>query len=350
MSESCFQAKVDAMESRSASKAEVLTLQKHAYLGPTTPLDPITLVQVSNMVAMLKTLPKEKLDMLAATLASLEDLPALEGSNAGRSSTSIFPDTIPQCHLDDEELWGPYSLSATAGQLAASGTKWAKQLAALEKFKTKPPLSSHGRVSKVGATSLELMMRSLDEYVGYAHKHHGVSPSMDLVMQPNMFSKFMGFKLARGNAASTLLRTAQQVSLVVPFVLSGHCPQVQTWGPGHAAQVKQWFSNLKGGYRQESGSTPSKRSALSLSEQWEAVDAEWASFKVDFLVSAPPEPLPLALLLLGLAWSTYSLAATLMPPPPLVCRRLTAPGMMSWQSTATKSPSRCCCLAGTSHL
>ena len=134
----------------------------------------------------------------------LEDLPPLEGSSAGRSSTSIFPDTIPQCPVGEEELWGPYSLTATAGQLAAKGTKWDKQLAALEKFKTKPPLSSHGRVSKVGPTSMELMMRSLDEYVGYAQKHHGVSPSMDLVMQPNMFCKFMAFKLATWYCTGTL--------------------------------------------------------------------------------------------------------------------------------------------------
>jgi hypothetical protein len=289
MLEDEYKLEVEGLQSRQASRAEMLTLQKHAYLGPTT-LEPPYLIPVQDLSAMLKALGSQHLE---ATLASLEDLPPLEGTNAGRSSTSMFPDSIPLCLLDDEELWGPYSLTATANHLAAKGTKWGKQQAALEKFKTQPPLSSHGRVSKVGGTTLELMMRSLDEYMGYAHKYHAVSPSMDLVMQPSMFSKFMAFKLARGNAASTLLRTAQQVSLVVPFVLSGHCPQVQTWGPGHAAQVKHWYSNLKGGYRQEQSATPSKRSALSLADQWEAVDAGWTAFKEDFQVGGHAHSLEL---------------------------------------------------------
>jgi hypothetical protein len=310
MEEDVFQLKVQTLVSRLASKAEITTLQKHAYLGPTFQA-PTPLIPVLELAAMLKGLASQ--EHLVATLASLEDLPPLEGSNAGGSSTSTFPDTIPQCNLEDDELWGPYSLTATAGYLAAKGTKWDRQLAALEKFKTQPPLRSHGRVSKVGPTSLELMMRSLDEYVGYAHKHHAVSPSMDLVMHPNMFSKFMAFKLARGNAASTLLRTAQQVSLVVPFVMSGHCPQVHTWGPGHAAQVKQWFSNLKGDYRQESASTPCKRSALSMSDQWEAVDAGWTAFKEDFQVGGM---LP-ALLPLSCTQHTYSAHPT--KPSCLVC-------------------------------
>ena len=273
-----FDEKVEAFGTRDATQAELKILQKHAFIAP-NPLSSLSLVQLDKLASMLKLLPG-----LTSTVACLEDLPPLVGSHAGRGNNSMFPDTIPQCTLGEEELQGPYSLSATANHLAAYGTKWDKQLGALEKFKTTPPLSSHGRATKVGSTSLELMMRSLDEYMGYAYKHHGVEPSMDLVMQPNMFSKFMAFKLARDNVASTMLRSAQQVSLVVTFVVSGHCPQVQTWAPGHVAQVKQWYSNLKGGYRQEAASAPVKRSAISLSDQWDAVDDAWTQFKDDFQV------------------------------------------------------------------
>ena len=344
-----FREEVEAMVSRDATQAELKTLQKYAFVGPHHN-GKIILVKLEDLAWLLKGLAVQG---ISATLACLEDLPPLEGSSAGRSSTSIFPDTIPQCPVGEEELWGPYSLTATAGQLAAKGTKWDKQLAALEKFKTKPPLSSHGRVSKVGPTSMELMMRSLDEYVGYAQKHHGVSPSMDLVMQPNMFCKFMAFKLARGNAASTMLRTAQQVSLVVPFVLSGHCPQVQSWTPGHAAQVKQWFSNLKAGFRQESASTPAKRSDISLGDQWEAVDAEWTNFMQDFQVGVVV--MCFALHCLALGWSKQAKhliepSGIPMPHPLPVSRTMATSGQTSWQGSATRLASRCCCLAGTSHL
>ena len=128
------------------------------------------------------------------------------------------------------------------------------------------------------------MIRSLDEYMGYAYKYHKVEPTMDLVMQPNMFSKFVAFKLARGNAASTMLRTSQQISMVVAFVMSGLCPQASTWTQGHASQVHMWYNTLKAGYRQEAAASPSKRSPTTLAGQWEACDAYWDHFQQSFQV------------------------------------------------------------------
>lgn len=139
-------------------------------------------------------------------------------------------------------------------------------------------------MTKVSETSLLLMLRSLDEYMGYAYKHHGVEPTMDLVMQPNMFSKFMAFKLARGNAASTMLRTSQQISMVVAFVMSGLCPQASIWTQGHASQVQLWYNTLKAGYRQEAAASPAKRSPTTLADQWDACDAYWDNFQETFQV------------------------------------------------------------------
>ncbi|KAL4855398.1 hypothetical protein ACK3TF_003947 [Chlorella vulgaris] len=271
-----FQQVVGGLVSRAPTGNELKRLKDDGFVGAHHIATTVQLVKVTDMAELMRRLAVRG---VSATLACLEDLPPMDGSNQGRGSGSIFPATIPRCLVGDEELYGPYSL---APALAARGTKWGKQLAALEKFKVQPPLNSLGRVSKVGDTSMQLMLRSLEEYVGYAHKCHGVEPSMDLVMQPSMFSKFVAFKQARGNAASTLLRSSQQVSLVVPFVMSGHCPKVQTWSAGHAAQVKQWFSNLKAVFRRESAITPPKRSPLSLAEQWEDVDREWSTFQQQF--------------------------------------------------------------------
>lgn len=275
-----FQQVVGGLVSRAPTGNELKRLKDDGFVGAHHIATTVQLVKVTDMAELMRRLAVRG---VSATLACLEDLPPMDGSNQGRGSGSIFPATIPRCLVGDEELYGPYSL---APALAARGTKWGKQLAALEKFKVQPPLNSLGRVSKVGDTSMQLMLRSLEEYVGYAHKCHGVEPSMDLVMQPSMFSKFVAFKQARGNAASTLLRSSQQVSLVVPFVMSGHCPKVQTWSAGHAAQVKQWFSNLKAVFRRESAITPPKRSPLSLAEQWEDVDREWSTFQQQFQVSS----------------------------------------------------------------
>lgn len=277
-----FEREMGTIGDRLASLKEKGLLKKHAFIGASF-TGPITMVPMSGLVSKLKLLD---LDGVEHTLACLEELPPLHrGSVKSSSSNIIFPDSIHACGIEEDELWKDYSLSATAPHLTARGTKWAKQVKALRKYKTSPPLSSHGKVSKVGATSLELMVRSLDEFVGYAYMHHGVEPSMDLVLQPKWFSKFMAFKVARGNAASTMLRGSQQVSLVVPFVLSGHCPLVQTWGAGHSAQVKQWYSNLKMQHRGAATSTPSKRSLVGLADMWVSVDAAEATFMKELEVS-----------------------------------------------------------------
>lgn len=207
-----------------------------------------------------------------------------------------------------------------------------------------PPLTSHGKVTKVNETSLELMIRSLDEYVGYANKYHGVEPSMDLVMQPNMFSKFMAFKVARGNMASTMLRAAQQVSLVVPFVMSGHCPQASTWSQGHAAQVGQWYKTLKAGYREKAAATPAKRSAVPLLEQWDAAEAVWGDFIDAFEVR--PSSYHCAWDIAPLPFNTLALT----PSTHVGCRTTTHCGPLTWPCNARGQASRCFCLAGSNPL
>jgi hypothetical protein len=70
---------------------------------------------------------------LAGTVACLKDMPPMEGTSNPTNHT--FPHNIPQCTIGEEELKGDYSLSATAPHLCGDGTKWALQLASLEKAK-----------------------------------------------------------------------------------------------------------------------------------------------------------------------------------------------------------------------
>jgi hypothetical protein len=212
-------------------------------------------------------------------------MPSVDGSSSSKQVDPLFPDSIPICTISPEELEGAYSITSIAPGLCKAATKWGKQLAALQQWKTNPPLNSHDRVKKVGETSIQLMVRSLEEYMGFCYKHLGLEPSMDLVMQCNTFSQFMAFKVARSNESSTMLRAAQQVSLTIAFVMSGHCPQIKAYTPGHAAQCKQWYSNLKADYRREVAEAPTKRTAISLAAQWDSVDDRWNAFIEQYEVS-----------------------------------------------------------------
>jgi len=236
---------------RASSLSELRALEKHAFIA-TTQTEAIMMVEVDKLAVVLEGLQQAK---LAATVAFLRDLPPVSNSSTNQVD-SLFPDIIPSCSITPEELDGAYSITSIAPQLCKSGSKWGKQLAALEKWKSMPPLNSHDRVKKVGATSIQLMVRSLGEYMGFCYKHLNLEPSMDLVMQCNTFSKFMAFKVARDNESSTMLRAAQQVSMVVPFVMSGHCPQAKSYSSAHAAQCKQWYSNLKSTLQERSGRDP----------------------------------------------------------------------------------------------
>jgi hypothetical protein len=256
-------------------------LEKHAFIV-TSNTPTILMVEVDKLAGVLEAFKEAK---LAASIAFLRGMPSVDGSSSNNQVDPLFPDSIPTCPISSEELEGAYSIISIAPSLCKPATKWGKQLAALEKWKKNPPLNSHDRVKKVGETSIQLMVRSLEEYMGFCYKHLDLEPSMDLVMQCSTFSQFMAFKQARGNESSTMLRAAQQVSLTIAFVMSGKCPQVKAYSPGHAAQCKQWYSNLKADYRREVAEAPTKRKAISLAAQWEAVDGRWNAFIEKYEVS-----------------------------------------------------------------
>lgn len=268
-----FMAKMKEIKRRMTTMSEKKHLEKIAFI--TTPHKDIFMVEVGKLADVLEGFNKMG---QAATVAFLRGMPPVEGSSSNKVD-SMFPDSIPTCNITPGQLEGAYCISSIAPTLCKAGSKWGKQVAALEKWKANPPLNSHGRVKRVGATSIQLMVRSLEEYMGFCHKHLEMEPSMDLLMDCNSFSKFMAFKVARDNESSTLLRSAQQVSLAMAFAMSGHCPHAKEYSSAHAAQCKQWYSNLKAVYRAEVDLKPSKRADISLASQWEAVDADWAEFE-----------------------------------------------------------------------
>lgn len=127
---------------------------------------------------------------------------------------------------------------------------------------------------------LQVMLQCLDEFAGWAHKHKGLQPTLDLVMSAPLVAEFVSYKQARGNASSTLLRAANQLSHTVPFVLSGDCIQTKTYTSSYSSQLKEWYGSLKAHFRElvseaSIASPPAAKSAISLAEQWEHNQAEW---------------------------------------------------------------------------
>lgn len=260
---------MEPLTTRLSTNSEEHWLKEHGYIAPTT--TSIPLVPTPKMVAYMKELNPIR---LASTIVSMEDIHmGLEGQAGG-----LFPDHIPPCTLDQDAIHSDYSIPATHKELEKKGALWKRQMDAMAKWKKDPPLSSHGHVHPLQGTSLEMLKRSMEEYGGFVINHLARKPTMDLVMEPSTFSQFMAFKQARGNAPSTLLKAAQLASQVVPFVMSGKCPQAQTWGPGHAAQVQEWYSNLRAHFRAQLPTPPSYSDPSTLAMVWDAIEAEYMCF------------------------------------------------------------------------
>lgn len=218
---------------RHTTPSEDKLLQKHQWLGPTT--TGVLLASPEELASYCEGL---HLDMLKPTVASLRALPSCP-------VVAPFPDHIPPCTIPADQLKGKYSLSATQTQLVAKGTKVHSQLAALLKWRKEGALGSITSARKVGDATVDILERSVDEYLGFCYKHLALEPALDLVMVPSHVAQFVAFQQARGNEPGTILRQAQQLSTVVTFVGSGRCPRAKAWGHSHQLLVKDWLSSLK---------------------------------------------------------------------------------------------------------
>jgi len=266
---------------RAISHSEGTWLIKHHYLQQHSPT--AIMLPTSKLADYLEASMAE---LLPATISSLREVATVQqllSFNRAHSST-LFPEKLPKCTLGGEHLIGSFSLRST------QGTTFRRQLDKLEAFKFQPPISTHGNVRPVAASTFTMMQQCLEELGGWASKHRGMQPSLDLVMQCHIVAEFMAFKKARGVAPATLILAAAQFSQVVPFVMGGSCPRAKAWGPTHAAMVLQWYSSFKGQLRQQvaaakaSGST-ARQSTISLAEQWEYTAQEWADIMHDYEVS-----------------------------------------------------------------
>lgn len=272
-----FYTDVCSLCGRLATPEELEMLKTKHFIGETT--TKASMISLRKLVKHLEG-AINTCHQLTSTLKSLVN------EVMGSQATTIFPDHIPPCPISGEALNMPYSLKANFPEYFSPGSLFHSQLEALKAYKANPPFSRHGHVKKVGPTTIIILENSLDQFMGFAKLHLGLEPSMDLVCQPDVFSKYLAFHGAKDNSPSTKFRATHQISSVVPFVASKHCPQAQAWDAGHVAQCNQWYSNLKADLRLEVDSLPAKRSLVPLAQQWEVAEDDWEDFLEAFKVSS----------------------------------------------------------------
>lgn len=117
-------------------------LKKHGFFAPTT--TEVTVVGTPSMLNFMMDNLMNKLP--ASTIISFQDVQTLEDLMAISSNQPhMFPETIPVVILTPEQKSHPFTLSREYPHLCMEGTKWSKQLDAMHKFKTKPPITPTAR-------------------------------------------------------------------------------------------------------------------------------------------------------------------------------------------------------------
>lgn len=126
--EASFLELLHSCTSRMTTESEIKLLQRFAFVA--TNSSKVLMVKVEELAI---TIQKMNLLGVDALVTCLKDMPPIDGTTNPTNHT--FPHNIPQCAIGEEQLKGDYSLCAIAPHFCEEGTKWAKQLAALEKAK-----------------------------------------------------------------------------------------------------------------------------------------------------------------------------------------------------------------------
>lgn len=272
-----FLEEAQKLSHRNTTTEEDKVLQQWGYLAPTS--HHVVVVESKLLKAMLeKELPSHM-----ATIICLEEVGSWGG--VARQVKQMFPESLPECKLSQEQLQEPYSLSVTQPGQAAEGSTWDKQLDHMYTWRRDPPMSAHAKA--VSESSWQIMEQSLDEFAGWASNYKHLQPNMDLLWQPPLVAAFLAFKKARGNTDSTLLRTAQQLSWVLPCLEAGNCPQAKAATPSHANKVKDWFKAATAKFRQSVADTTirqPRQADVTLAEQWEVAEDDWQYVREEYEV------------------------------------------------------------------
>lgn len=190
---------------RQATQAEMGWLFKHYYLP--WGHQHLLLAPFMDLVVVCKDLDHYK-EIEGLVTSMISKSPSISQGDAIHG-IDTFPSFIPKCTLTNEEMKANYSLTSTKHNL--KGSLWAHQVGALKAFKTEPPISTYANVTKVKPTTLEIMIKQLDGYIGFCNAHLKKEASMDLVMEPSSFAHYVAFLEVSGAMACQVVARGCEV-------------------------------------------------------------------------------------------------------------------------------------------
>lgn len=172
---------------RQTTKSEMSWLIRH-YYSPLTNKHYL-LAPFKNLIVVCKSLEAYKwVEGLVACMEAKD--PSITQGEVIQGEDP-FPSYIPKFSLSSGDIMDNYSLTSTAHGL--DGSMWEKQMKALKAFKSNPPISTLANVTKVGESTFGIMAKHLDGYIGFCKLHLRKEPTLDMVMEPSCFAKYISF-------------------------------------------------------------------------------------------------------------------------------------------------------------
>lgn len=217
----------------------------------------------------------------------------------GKGGHDAFPSELIPCPLKREDVSDYYSLSTVTKGQQADLRLYKQQADAYDSFLAKPPLTKIPRGNKSARANMRPLavntragrLRAVGDFLGFVWKFFHLHASMEHILDCQLVAKFMGFLQARGNAPQSIMFSATQLKLTVPFITSPHCPGTKgKLVQEHVQQVEQWYSNLCGKLRamadSEARAKPTSHECT-LWEAWQHAEAGLQKFMRAFQVWSP---------------------------------------------------------------
>lgn len=212
------------------------------------------------------------------------------------SSYPTFPSGYIECPLTAKQLGERYSLTHVAPMELEQDATYGMQEEAMASFSLDPPLTkpiptTHKKKAKhnmrpISHPTLETRVRTLREFVGFAFKWLELTPTMELVMHPQVVAKYFGFHVAKGTQEGTLKRIATHLHQATTFVLSKECIKTPpSLSQAHINSTLGWYTNLNGKILASISTTyKAKERGTTLWEVWEATTTKWSKFLANLKV------------------------------------------------------------------
>lgn len=233
--------------------------------------------------------------MLGASTSQAMEVDEEDAINVWQDSSTPQedPSSFTPCPLSKGQLDEHYSLTT----IGATTPFYTRQEAAMRHFYQDPPLTKpvtsppHSRQAKasmapMAESTINTRAKAVNEFVGFAHKWLHLEPTMELVSNPTVVAKFVGFHVAKGTNESTLTKITTHLHQVhLSFIPSPSCPKLHPQDHARASQVNDWYTNLCGKMLASvTKHYTAREQGITLWRVWEATSHKWTAFQAKLKV------------------------------------------------------------------